>query len=74
MTKLIVGVNKVYKVSWNLRSLQKDIHTKEQIANHIIDKSNMIDIIVTTLMKKSTIKGQFVIIKNYLLRWGNRGG
>lgn len=45
----------------------KDVPTKKLIANFILDDSNTIDVVIETLMKKSTIKRRFVIIKNYFV-------
>lgn len=43
----------------------KNVPYKELIANHIVDESNTTDIVMETLMRKSIVKRQFAIIKDY---------
>lgn len=51
----------------------KDTSTKTLTSNFIVDKSNMIDIIMETLIRKSTIKRWFPIT-NYCYVYLNKEG
>lgn len=45
----------------------KNVLIKEIMVNLIVDMSNIIDVVVETLLRKSTIKKWFVIIKYYYM-------